>query len=92
MTGETMRIQSNVLQNCFYTLLTFFIGLLLPLITFAQPGDDTPSGTMQGIPKIVYKNQIHDFGTVQPKTALTHEFLFENKGTSNLLIEKVKAG
>ena len=64
----------------------------VPMKTCAQTGKNDAPQNEKGVPKIVFESQAHDFGTVKPKTALTHEFVFKNTGTATLLIEKIKAG
>jgi hypothetical protein len=44
------------------------------------------------VPKIVFENQTHDFGTVPPGVNRTHSFTFKNTGTADLSIKDVKAG
>ena len=59
---------------------------------YAQAEEKSPDGLPAGPSKIVFQNLTYDFGTVQPKSALKHSFVFRNQGTGALLIEKVKAG
>jgi len=89
-----MRITKNMLQVSTSALLIFFVSIMLPMTALSQVASnaDAASHTQTGTPKIVFKNQTHDFGTVKPKTSLTHEFVFTNQGTSQLIIQKVKAG
>ncbi|MBM4309380.1 MAG: DUF1573 domain-containing protein [Deltaproteobacteria bacterium] len=50
-------------------------------------------GTISSDPRIVFKTQSHDFGTVQYSTAgLTHAFVFENRGSAPLMIKNIKSG
>ena len=65
---------------------------LVPFVIHAQAADKAPLEKPSGVPKIVFESLAHDFGTVQPNAALTHNFAFKNTGTAPLLIEKVKAG
>ena len=55
-------------------LLLFIV--VFPLIAFAQPD-------------IMFEKETHDFGTVAQGELLEYTFSFTNKGTENLLIEKV---
>ena len=57
------------------TFVLLFI-VAFPLIAFAQPD-------------IMFEKETHDFGTVAQGELLEYTFSFTNKGTENLLIEKV---
>jgi len=65
---------------------------LIPMTLYAQADEQGRDGSDTGQSKIVFESLVHDFGTVQPKSALKHSFTFKNQGTDALLIEKVKAG
>lgn len=82
---------TSMQQRCIYVLLATLVWFL-PLAVYAQNVDLPPVEKPAGAPKIVFESREHDFGTVQPKTPLTHNFIFKNQGTAPLLIEKVKAG
>ncbi len=41
-------------------------------------------------PKIVFKEEVHDFGKVPRGPELQYNFKFTNKGNANLLIERVQ--
>lgn len=43
-------------------------------------------------PELFMAETNFDFGTVKPDTEVTHEFLVENKGKGELLIESVTPG
>lgn len=42
------------------------------------------------LPKIVFDNKIHDFGTLGTSDKKEHKFNFTNKGTSDLILLNVK--
>ena len=86
-----MRIKIKSLHRCTMFFLIVCVASLLPIAAIAQPPGTETTDT-QSDPKIVFESQVHDFGTVKPKTSLTHEFVFKNNGTAELLIEKIKAG
>jgi hypothetical protein len=65
---------------------------LVPMACHSQTVGQIPIDTPANMPKIVFENLAHDFGTVQPNKPLSHSFVFKNMGTTELLIEKVKAG
>ncbi len=43
-------------------------------------------------PVAFFKDTTHDFGKVKTSSTVTHTFTFTNRGTSTLIIERVKAG
>jgi hypothetical protein len=86
-----MQIRMNRYQRCTHMLLALFLWLV-PITIYAQTPDQVLKHDSENAPKIIFESQTHDFGTVKPKTSLTHEFTFKNQGTAKLLIEKVKAG
>ena len=43
-------------------------------------------------PEIVFEKTIHNFGKVKPDTIHSAVFTFFNRGTSDLIIERVRAG
>ena len=86
-----MRLRSNFHKHYTHILLAALFWQL-PMLVNAQATDQTPSADPSNSPKIVFESLTHDFGTVQPNTPLTHNFIFTNQGTAPLLIEKVKAG
>lgn len=45
-----------------------------------------------GTPRIAFDTLEHDFGDQKQGLQIKHKFTFSNKGTSTLIIEKVKAG
>lgn len=45
-----------------------------------------------GIPKLIVKDKINDFGTAVEGETITHDFVLQNRGTSVLYIKKVKTG
>ncbi|GEM_PF-1209868 len=45
-----------------------------------------------GKPVAYFKDTTHDFGEVKTSTTVKHTFTFINKGTSTLVIERVKTG
>ena len=45
-----------------------------------------------GKSNIVFDKTEHDFGKIRKEAVIKHTFNFENKGTSTLIIEKIKAG
>ena len=63
--------------------------LLAGLATGAVAAADKPA---EGVPKIVFDQTEHDFGTQPQSTKAKHTFVFRNEGTETLRIEKVKAG
>ncbi|MBN1552711.1 DUF1573 domain-containing protein [bacterium] len=46
----------------------------------------------EGQSKIEFESVVHDFGTHVSGVDLEHDFIFHNRGTVNLIIERVKAG
>ena len=86
-----MRIRSEIYKHYKHIVLATLFWLL-PVLVHAQVADQPPVEKPAGAPKIVFESLEHDFGTVQPNTPLTHNFVFTNQGTAPLLIEKVKAG
>jgi hypothetical protein len=61
------------------------IALPLIMITFM-------SISVWAAPKIVFDKTTHNFGQIQPDTTHTAKFIFYNRGTSTLVIERVRAG
>lgn len=45
-----------------------------------------------GKPVAYFNETTHDFGKVKASSTVTHTFTFTNRGTSTLIIERVKAG
>jgi hypothetical protein len=43
-------------------------------------------------PKIVFEKTVHDFGKIKPETSHSVTFTFFNRGSSTLVIERVRAG
>jgi hypothetical protein len=86
-----MQIRMNLFQRYTHILLALFLWLV-PITVYAQTLNQTPNDDSANAPQIVFEASKHDFGTVQPNTPLSHNFVFTNKGTAPLLIEKVKAG
>ena len=43
-------------------------------------------------PKIVFDKTTHNFGKIRPDTTHSISFIFHNRGTSTLVIERVRAG
>jgi len=86
-----MQIRMKKYQRCAHMLLALFLWLI-PITIYAQTADQATKDDSKTIPKIVFESNEHDFGTVQPNTPLTYNFIFTNQGTAPLLIEKVKAG
>ena len=86
-----MKTKIDLYQRSFHMLLALFLWFV-PITVYAQSANQASTEASTNIPKIVFEVSKHDFGTVQPKTALTHSFIFTNEGTAPLLIEKVKAG
>ncbi len=43
-------------------------------------------------PKIVFDKTEHNFGKIRPDTTHSTKFIFYNRGTSTLVIERVRAG
>jgi len=41
---------------------------------------------------IIFDKTEYDFGKIRKNTTVKHTFNFENKGTSTLTIERIKAG
>ncbi|MBF0529372.1 MAG: hypothetical protein HQK55_08895 [Deltaproteobacteria bacterium] len=54
-----------------------------------QPAAPAPTGPQ---PELVISEQAFDFGLVQPDTIVTHDFMVENKGRGELVIESVTPG
>ncbi len=46
----------------------------------------------QAQPRISFAETFHNFGETLQNTMLKHSFLFENKGSSTLIIEDIKSG
>jgi hypothetical protein len=65
---------------------------LVPMACHSRTVGQIPIDTPANTPKIVFESLEHDFGTEQPNKPLSHSFVFKNKGTAELMIEKVKAG
>jgi hypothetical protein len=86
-----MQIRMNIHQRYTHILLALFLWLA-PIAVYAQTPDQVLKHDSENVPKIVFATSKHDFGTVKPKTSLSHNFVFTNQGTAPLLIEKVKAG
>lgn len=82
-----MLIVKNMPQRFAHMLLAALV-LFMPIAVQAQTDSQTPVDE----PKIVFDNIAHDFGTAEPNKRLTHNFVFKNQGTAELMIEKVKAG
>ena len=77
------------------TICTYFDGSDCVVAACCDPCSGcgpSPVDKPAGVPTIVFESLAHDFGTAQPNTPLTHNFVFTNQGTAPLLIEKVKAG
>jgi len=49
------------------------------------------SGKEKGVPDIFIKDPIWDFGTIEQHKVVTHEFIIQNKGNADLIIEKVRS-
>jgi hypothetical protein len=58
-----------------------------PVVTGAAASAET-----QPAPKAVPRNVSHDFGLVQPDSQVTHQFIIENQGEADLIIESVAPG
>jgi hypothetical protein len=86
-----MRIKFNIHKHYTHILLAALFWQL-PMLVHAQVAEQTLMADPSNTPKIVFESLTHDFGTVQPNTPQTHNFVFTNQGTATLLIEKVKAG
>lgn len=43
-------------------------------------------------PKIVFDKTTHNFGKIRPDTTHAVKFVFHNRGTSTLVIERLRAG
>lgn len=63
-------------RNLFFTFL--FLSVLFPLTLYAQPN-------------IVFQKEIHDVGDVTQGEQVEYIFTFENKGTQELIIQKVSS-
>lgn len=50
------------------------------------------TGSIQANPKIIFKKTVHNFGKIKPDTSHSASFIFYNRGTSTLIIEKLWAG
>ena len=48
--------------------------------------------SIQANPKIIFKKTVHNFGKIKPDTSHSASFTFYNRGTSTLIIEKLRAG
>ncbi len=57
-----------------------------------QKSMKSPEKRTGPLPKIVFKETEHDFGTEISGAELKHTFSFKNEGEGTLFIEKVKAG
>lgn len=42
-------------------------------------------------PNIFIKERTWDFGTIEQHKVITHEFIIQNKGNADLIIEKVRS-
>lgn len=47
---------------------------------------------LENAPSIEFENKVFDFGTLTPGEKVEHEYVFTNKGKSDLIIRKVHAG
>ena len=83
-----MKIKS---QKCVPMLLAALVSLI-PMACHSQTVGKSPIDTPANTPKIVFESLEHDFGIEQPNKPLSQSFIFKNKGTAELMIEKVKAG
>jgi len=82
------------------SLLILFSGftsvvLFITPVTLAQPvaPADPPAGTQPAVdsaPRLVFKNQVYDFGKVEQGDQVNHLFQFTNQGRRDLRIESVK--
>lgn len=63
-------------RNLFFIFL--FLSVLFPLTLYAQPN-------------IVFQKEIHDVGDVTQGEQVEYIFTFENKGTQELIIQKVSS-
>lgn len=46
----------------------------------------------EGKPVAQFSETTHDFGKVQKSSTFKHTFTFTNRGTSTLIIDRIKAG
>ena len=44
----------------------------------------------KGTPKLVFKSLVYDAGTVKPGDTVSGEFIMENKGNADLIIESAR--
>jgi len=68
----------------------FIIGVLvLSSIIFLVINNSKLTASLKA-PKIVFKEDVHDFGSVPRGPELQYNFKFTNKGNSDLIIERVQ--
>lgn len=70
---------------------TYFIaGLIVIAIIMVLVVNNSRLTASLRSPKIVFKEEVHDFGKVPRGPELQYNFKFTNKGNANLLIERVQ--
>ncbi len=63
--------------------------LLLSILAVACASDEDNSGSRSGTPEIKFLKTEFDFGTIQMGEKVTCDFVFDNQGDGDLLINKV---
>lgn len=70
-------------------LIALFVAIVsIYSVTFAQ---DTAKVTNPNAPKIKFKDESHDFGTVVEGPSITYDFKFKNVGMEPLILSSVRA-
>ncbi len=75
-----------------YFALAACLSVSIPLTALGEPTDPPPlkKKTLVGEhPVIGFKSATHDFGKLAKGTKATHDFLFLNNGTADLIIDNV---
>ncbi len=75
-------------------VLTWSLGLTEGFSADQPQDKEKPkvSEKLEGVPKIKFEKDSHDFGKSFQNSSLKHTFSFKNAGTGVLHIQKVKAG
>jgi hypothetical protein len=80
----------NFLSSKAGKTIYFVIGfLILSSVIFLVINNSKLTASLKA-PKIVFKEDVHDFGTVPRGPELQYNFTFSNKGNSDLQIERVQ--
>jgi len=61
------------------------------LVYFMLVMTSVAHGKGKRAPDIFVKDRIWDFGIIEQHKVITHEFIIQNKGNADLIIEKVRS-